>query len=74
MTYSWVEVPVARVLKDFRGLFRNSLMSRTSSREKHLESFFFLKSSGDIESQKTCVFRFKDSFKFFFFVFSLELW
>ena len=68
-----MEVPVARVLKDFCGLFRNSFMSRTSSREIHLESFFFLKSSGEIESKKTHVFCFKDSFKNLFCVFTRTL-
>ena len=29
-----------RVLRDFRGLPRDSLAGRTSSREKHLEKFF----------------------------------
>ena len=38
-TCSQVEVPVARVLRDFRGLPRDSLAGRISSREKHLEKF-----------------------------------
>ena len=40
MTCSRVEGPVARGLRDFCGLPRNSLTSRTSSREKHLDKFF----------------------------------
>ena len=40
MTCSRVEGPVARGLRDFCGLPRNSLASRTSSREKHLDKFF----------------------------------
>ena len=40
VTCSWVEGPIARRLKDFRGLPRDSLVSRTSSREKHLDKFF----------------------------------
>ena len=35
-----VEGPVARRLRDFRGLPRDSLAGRTSSHEKHLEKFF----------------------------------
>ena len=40
MTCSQVEGPVARELRDFCGLPRDSLASRTSSREKHLDKFF----------------------------------
>ena len=39
-TCSRVEGPVARRLRDFRGLPRDSLAGRTSSHEKHLEKFF----------------------------------
>ena len=39
-TCSWVEGPVARRLKDFRGLPHNSLVGRTSNCEKHLVKFF----------------------------------
>ena len=35
-----MEGPVAKGLKDFRGLPRDSLTGRTSSREKHLDKFF----------------------------------
>ena len=35
-----MEVPVARVLKDFRGLPSDSLAGRTSNRKKHLEKCF----------------------------------
>ena len=40
-----VKVPIARVLTDFRGLPRDSFVSRTSNPEKHLENiseFLFL--------------------------------
>ena len=39
-TCSRVEGPVARRLRDFRGLSRDSLTGRTSNSEKHLEKFF----------------------------------
>ena len=39
-TCSWVEGLVVRRLRDFRGLPRDSLAGRTSSREKHLDKFF----------------------------------
>ena len=69
-TCSWVEVPVARVLRDFRNLFRDFLAGRTSSREKHLQNFskFFLKCSRDrpwrlardlVQSRKLCVYTIK---------------
>ena len=35
-----MEVLVARVLRDFRGLPHNSFVGKTSSHEKHLEKFF----------------------------------
>ena len=35
-----MEGPVARGLRDFRDLPRDSLAGRTSSREKHLDKFF----------------------------------
>ena len=35
-----MEGPVARRLRDFRGLPRDSLTGRTSNREKHLYKFF----------------------------------
>ena len=70
-----MEVPVARVLRDFRGLPSDSLVSRTSSREKLIEIFFFSnffskvfgglpwRLAGDLtQSQKTRVLRFKVSF------------
>ena len=73
-----MEVPVARVLRDFRGLHRDALAGRTSSREKHLEKFFktFVLSvlaTGPsdwpwrlarnlIQSRKTRVLRIKDNF------------
>ena len=41
-TCSQVEGLVARLLRDFRGLARDSLAGRPSSREKHLEKFFKL--------------------------------
>ena len=40
MTYSRVEGPVARRLRDFRGLPRDSLAGRTFNREKHIDKFF----------------------------------
>ena len=40
MTYSRVEGPVARRLRDFRGLPRDSLAGRTSNRKKHIDKFF----------------------------------
>ena len=39
-TFSRVEGPVARRLRDFHGLPRDSLTGRTSSLEKHLNKFF----------------------------------
>ena len=45
-----VEGPVVRGLRDFRGLPRDSLAGRTSSHEKHLDTFFqnfCLEYSGD---------------------------
>ena len=39
-TCSRMEGPVTRGLKDFRGLPRDSLTGRTSSREKYLDKFF----------------------------------
>ena len=39
-TCSRVEVPIARILKDFRGLRRDFLMGKTSSCEKHLQKIF----------------------------------
>ena len=40
MTCSWVEGPVVRGLRNFRGLPRDSLVGRTSSHKKHLDKFF----------------------------------
>ena len=40
MTCSWVEGPIARRLRDFRGLPCDSLAGRTSNREKHIDKFF----------------------------------
>ena len=40
MTCSWVEGPVVRGLRDFRGLPHDFLAGRTSSHEKHLDKFF----------------------------------
>ena len=40
MTCSRVEGPIARRFRDFCGLPRDSLTSRTSSRKKHLDKFF----------------------------------
>ena len=39
-TCSQVEGPVAKGLRDFRGLPRDSLMGRTSSFENHLDKIF----------------------------------
>ena len=35
-----MEGPFTKGLRDFRGLPRDSLMGRTSSRKKHLDKFF----------------------------------
>ena len=40
VTCSWVEGPITKGLRDFRGSPRDSLTSRTSNREKHLDKFF----------------------------------
>ena len=74
VTCSWVEVPIARVLKDFRNLPRDSFTGRISTRKKHLENFFQIffskvfsglpwRLARDLtQSQKTCVLHFNVSF------------
>ena len=75
-----MEVPVARVLKDFCGLLLDSLAGRTSSRKKHLENFFLsVLATGPDDlittspSHKTCVFCVLRTIFKIFFEFSLEL-